>query len=133
MKFTIHAPVTEFDLTESQEPYNATPELPALITPIRPRTTIARDIQEIFLEEVKKDGFREGAVVVHTRVALKDRIDPINWGFVFFITTHPNPQMPIKVKWLNGSWEDCNPIHLRVMLYPQEKGILQARASRNEV
>ena len=89
------------------------------------------EFRRVIIEDCRVEGVIPGATVVHRKIAKDRRIDIITWGVVFGyngITAQTSVWRPVRVKWLNGSFEDCHATDLIVMNYAPDKGVLQERA-----
>lgn len=93
------------------------------------------EVRRLYLDDCKSQGFELGCVVVHTRTARSKRIEPLNWGFVISYNTDREAGSvwtPVRVRWANGSYEDCHTHELKLMIHVPDKFVLIARATRNE-
>ena len=140
MKLVIQKPIVEHDLTHRVEPFEGRA---VLLRPIA-NENVDSEIRRLYLDDCKSEGFVPGAVVVHTRISVEDRTTPISWGIILYLNTSitlptaerigpSKPWKPIRVKWVNGSFEDCNSQDLRVMMPVPELALLKRRAIKNEV
>lgn len=95
---------------------------------------IDAEIKRLYRDDCISDGFKPGAVIVHTRVQPAHRLNTLCWGLVVSFNTETeikgSPWKPLRVRWLNGSYEDCNPSELKLLILVPDKSILLARATR---
>src|SRR5258708_22330221 len=89
------------------------------------------DFRTSILEDCVTEGLIPGTVVVHKKIEMSKRIDPLCWGIV---TAHNSatlasmPWKPLRIRWLSGSYEDLHATDLLIMMNVPDKSILKRRA-----
>ena len=146
MKLTILKPIVEHDVSNVRIPEEFN-RYPTILTPIEqnpePRfipsaaeENIDEEIKFLCLEDAKIEGFIKGAIIVHVRIAVENRTMPLNWGVVAYLNEtsyDKKPWKPVRCKWLTGSFEDCDPKDLRIIMPALDLAILKKRVISREL
>lgn len=113
----------------------------ALVWPIGPAeadNVNEHEIKRLIIDDCRSAGLVSGAVVVHQRLPLGQRLAPGNWGFVIRANGLSETSAdvnwkwkPLCVRWATGSYEDCSQTDLCLLMTVPDKFILKARASRD--
>lgn len=141
MKITIPKPVVICDASNLNEIQDegGWEEQASLLRPPPQNNVIPIDdeIRRLFIDDCISEGYLVGAVVVHVRTVVSHRTIPTSWGVVITHNTGASPfstkWKPLQIKWLNGTYEDCEPKDLRIMLGAVSIDILRKRAVSREL
>lgn len=102
-----------------------TKQVPALLESkkiVLPQDSEGYEIASLYIDDLITAGWKRGAVVSSNRLSKEAIIDPMNWGIILGHVSYPNlsekPLRLIRVKWLNGSMEECNEQVLKLIQRP---------------
>lgn len=101
-------------------------QVPALLERkpiVLPNDSEDYEITRLYIDDLIASGFKRGAVVTSMSYPVDAmRINPEHWGIIMGHVSMPNlsvsPRRLIRVKWLNGSVEECNETSLRIVMTP---------------
>lgn len=99
--------------------------LPALLksSPSSNDDNLSLEVVRLYCDDLASEGFMRGTIVSPMQLHVEQRIDPINWGVIVGYNytkpaEHKGPMMLLKVRWCNGSWQDCSEKQLVIVYVP---------------